>query len=191
MFALRFGAYQMLLSNDINSESRILFLRNIRERVQKLAPFLAFDRDPYLVVADGRLFWMYDAYTTSARYPYSTPSGPEGSTTSATPSRSSSTRTTARRRSTWRTRPIRSPPTYARIFPGDVRAARRDAGVASGARALSGGHLRHPGLGVRHVPHDAAGGLLQPRGSVGGAGHRRHRRRRADAAVLHDHAAAR
>jgi uncharacterized membrane protein (UPF0182 family) len=75
VFALRFGAYQILLSNDINDESRILFLRNIRERVQKLAPFLAFDRDPYLVVADGRLFWMYDAYTTSARYPYSTPSG--------------------------------------------------------------------------------------------------------------------
>jgi uncharacterized membrane protein (UPF0182 family) len=75
VFAMRFGAYQILLSNDINSESRILFLRNIRERVQKLAPFLAFDRDPYLVVADGRLYWMYDAYTTSARYPYSTPSG--------------------------------------------------------------------------------------------------------------------
>ena len=75
MFALRFGAYQILLSNAIDSESRILFLRNIRERVQKLAPFLSFDRDPYLVVADGRLFWMYDAYTTSARYPYSTPSG--------------------------------------------------------------------------------------------------------------------
>jgi uncharacterized membrane protein (UPF0182 family) len=75
IFSLRFGAYQILLSNDINSESRILFLRNIRERVQKLAPFLSFDRDPYLVVADGRLFWMYDAYTTSARYPYSTPSG--------------------------------------------------------------------------------------------------------------------
>jgi len=75
VFALRFGAYQILLSNDIDNESRIMFLRNIRERVQKLAPFLAFDRDPYLVVADGRLFWMYDAYTTSARYPYSTPSG--------------------------------------------------------------------------------------------------------------------
>ena len=73
VFALRFGAYQILLSDDINDESRILFLRNIRERVQKLAPFLLFDQDPYLVVADGRLHWMYDAYTTSARYPYSTP----------------------------------------------------------------------------------------------------------------------
>ena len=75
VFAVRFGAYQILLSNEITADSRILFLRNIRERVQKLAPFLSFDRDPYLVVADGRLFWMYDAYTTSPRYPYSTPAG--------------------------------------------------------------------------------------------------------------------
>jgi uncharacterized membrane protein (UPF0182 family) len=78
LFAFRFGAYQIVLSNDINDESRILFYRNIRERVQKLAPFLSFDRDPYLVVADGRLFWIYDAYTTSARYPYSTPAGQGG-----------------------------------------------------------------------------------------------------------------
>jgi uncharacterized membrane protein (UPF0182 family) len=78
VFALRFGAYQILLSDDINDESRILFLRNIHERVQKLAPFLTFDQDPYLVVADGRLFWMYDAYTTSSRYPYSTPGGAGG-----------------------------------------------------------------------------------------------------------------
>jgi len=78
VFALRFGAYQILLSNDIDEESRILFYRNIRERVQKLAPFLSFDRDPYLVVADGRLYWIHDAYTTSARYPYATPAGPGG-----------------------------------------------------------------------------------------------------------------
>jgi hypothetical protein len=78
LFALRFGAYEMLLTTEIGDESRILFQRNIRERVQKLAPFLAFDRDPYLVVADGRLFWMFDAYTTSNRYPYSTPNGPGG-----------------------------------------------------------------------------------------------------------------
>ena len=75
LYAFRFGAYQILLSNEINDDSRILYMRNIRERVQKLAPFLSFDRDPYMVVADGRLFWMYDAYTTSNRYPYSTPAG--------------------------------------------------------------------------------------------------------------------
>jgi uncharacterized membrane protein (UPF0182 family) len=75
MFALRFGAYQIAFNDDITGESRILFHRNIVERVQEIAPFLTFDRDPYLVLADGRLYWMYDAYTTSARYPYSTPAG--------------------------------------------------------------------------------------------------------------------
>jgi uncharacterized membrane protein (UPF0182 family) len=73
VFAVRFGAYQMVLSDDINAESRILFHRNIRERVQEIAPFLTFDQDPYLVIADGRLVWLYDAYTTSNRFPYSTP----------------------------------------------------------------------------------------------------------------------
>ena len=73
IFALRFRAYQIVLSNDINDESRILFNRDIRTRVRTLAPFLSFDQDPYLVVADRRLFWIYDAYTISARYPYSSP----------------------------------------------------------------------------------------------------------------------
>jgi uncharacterized membrane protein (UPF0182 family) len=73
IFALRFGSYQILLSDDITSESRILFNRRISTRVRTLAPFLTFDNDPYLVLADGRLFWLYDAYTTSGRYPYSTP----------------------------------------------------------------------------------------------------------------------
>jgi uncharacterized membrane protein (UPF0182 family) len=73
MFALRFGAYQIAFNDDITGESRILFHRNIAERVNEIAPFLTFDRDPYLVLADGRLFWMYDAYTTSTRYPYATP----------------------------------------------------------------------------------------------------------------------
>ena len=75
VFALRFGSYQILLSDDISDESRILFNRHIRERVERIAPFLAFDRDPYLVLADGRLYWLIDAYTTSDRYPYSTPAG--------------------------------------------------------------------------------------------------------------------
>ena len=73
LFALRFESYQILLSDDITAESRILINRNIRDRVRLVAPFLSFDSDPYLVVADGRLIWMYDAYTTTARYPYSTP----------------------------------------------------------------------------------------------------------------------
>jgi uncharacterized membrane protein (UPF0182 family) len=72
VFAVRFGAYQLLLSDDITRDSRIMYNRQIGDRVRRLAPFLAFDQDPYLVLADGRLFWIYDAYTTSSRYPYST-----------------------------------------------------------------------------------------------------------------------
>jgi hypothetical protein len=75
IFALRFGSYQIILSDDISPESRIIFNRNIRERVERIVPFLALDRDPYLVLAEGRLYWLYDAYTTSNRYPYSTPAG--------------------------------------------------------------------------------------------------------------------
>ena len=73
LFATRFGSYQILLSNDIGAKSRILFKRRIDERVRAVAPFLEFDPDPYLVLADGRLYWLYDAYTTSSLYPYSRP----------------------------------------------------------------------------------------------------------------------
>jgi uncharacterized protein len=73
VFALRFRAYQIVLNVDITPESRVLFNRNIRDRVRELAPFLTFDGDPYMVLSGGRLYWLYDAYTTSARYPYSTP----------------------------------------------------------------------------------------------------------------------
>ncbi len=62
-------------SDDINPESRLLMRRNIRERVQTLAPFLTLESDPYIVVRDdGRLSWIIDAYTTSETYPYSRPS---------------------------------------------------------------------------------------------------------------------
>jgi uncharacterized membrane protein (UPF0182 family) len=58
-------------SDDITPDSRLLMRRSIRERVQVLAPFLTFDPDPYVVVAnDGRLFWMLDAYTKASTYPY-------------------------------------------------------------------------------------------------------------------------
>ena len=58
-------------SDDVTSESRLLMRRNIRERVETLAPFLIYDKDPYIVVADdGRLYWMIDAFTESTTYPY-------------------------------------------------------------------------------------------------------------------------
>ena len=72
-FAWHLGDINILISGSITSESRILFRRNIQQRVNEIAPFLTLDKDPYLVVADGRLFWIQDAYTTTDRYPYSQP----------------------------------------------------------------------------------------------------------------------
>lgn len=74
VFSARFGTLRIALSNDITAESRVLYHRQIQERVRKIAPFIAFDRDPYLVVShEGRLLWIIDGYTTTDRYPYSEP----------------------------------------------------------------------------------------------------------------------
>jgi uncharacterized membrane protein (UPF0182 family) len=59
-------------SDDVNSQSRLLMRRNIRDRISTLAPFLTYDQDPYIVIGDdGRLSWVMDAFTTSDNYPYS------------------------------------------------------------------------------------------------------------------------
>ena len=76
LMALRFGDIKILLSSDINDESKIMFTRNIQQRISKITPFLKLDRDPYLVVNDEKLFWIQDAYTVSNNFPYSEKSGP-------------------------------------------------------------------------------------------------------------------
>ena len=63
----------LLLSSYIASDSRIMIRRNVQVRVRTIAPFLRLDHEPYLVISDGRLFWMQDAYTTSNYFPYSQP----------------------------------------------------------------------------------------------------------------------
>ena len=69
--ATRFGDLNLLISDYVKPESRLVFRRQMLERVQTVAPFLSYDQDPYLVVGnDGKLYWMLDAYTTSANYPY-------------------------------------------------------------------------------------------------------------------------
>ena len=73
MFALSLGDYKLLLSSELDNDSRVLYYRNIKERVLKIAPFLKYDEDPYIVLSDGRLFWMWDAYTTTDKFPYSEP----------------------------------------------------------------------------------------------------------------------
>lgn len=74
LFTLRFGDSKILFTNALTDESRIMYHRNVREKVQLIAPFLTYDDDAYLTVTDeGRLVWILDAYTTSGRYPYSEP----------------------------------------------------------------------------------------------------------------------
>ncbi len=71
VLSTHFGALKILLSQDITRESRVMYHRRIRERAQKALPFLYWDSDPYIVIAeDGRLVWILDAYTASTRYPY-------------------------------------------------------------------------------------------------------------------------
>lgn len=71
IYALKFGSIEIFVSGSIKPESKILFYRNIDEMASKIAPFLDYDHDPYIVVSDGKIYWIYDAYTTTNKYPYS------------------------------------------------------------------------------------------------------------------------
>lgn len=75
LFSINQKSAKFLLSNDITSNSKMLIDRNIVQRVKKIAPFLTYDNDPYIVINGGRLYWIIDAYTTSNRYPFSQPQG--------------------------------------------------------------------------------------------------------------------
>ena len=75
MFALRFRSTDTFFSPNLTTDSRVMMYRNIVDRVQRVAPFLTYDPDPYLTISNGRLVWMQDVYTTSRRYPYSTAAG--------------------------------------------------------------------------------------------------------------------
>ncbi|HEY0875368.1 MAG TPA: UPF0182 family protein [Vicinamibacterales bacterium] len=72
LFALRFRSTDTFFSPNLTHDSRVMLYRRIADRVQRIAPFLEYDPDPYLTISDGRLVWMQDVYTTSTRYPYST-----------------------------------------------------------------------------------------------------------------------
>jgi uncharacterized membrane protein (UPF0182 family) len=74
VYMLKFSnELKFILPGAISTTSRVLYHRNIQERVQKIAPFLRYDKDPYAVIHDGKLIWMIDAYTITRRYPYSAP----------------------------------------------------------------------------------------------------------------------
>ncbi len=71
MFAYHFRDINLLISGLIQGQSKILINRDIQDRVRKAAPFLRYDGDPYAAIVDGRLTFVWDAYTTSTLYPYS------------------------------------------------------------------------------------------------------------------------
>ena len=74
-FAIRLGETNVLLSDEIDSGTRVQFHREITQRVKQITPFLELDTDPYIVVWNGRLVWMLDAYTLSDQFPFATPIG--------------------------------------------------------------------------------------------------------------------
>jgi uncharacterized membrane protein (UPF0182 family) len=80
--ALRFGDWNLLVSGQVTDGSRVIYVRDIQQRVQQIAPFLKYDADPYPVIAGRRIVWVMDAYTTTDDYPYSQsihPAEPRGS----------------------------------------------------------------------------------------------------------------
>lgn len=77
LFAWDLGDINILLTDYINDDSKIIFWKRTKERVKRIAPFLRLEDDPYLVLDEGKLYWIQDAYTTSLDYPYSEPSNGE------------------------------------------------------------------------------------------------------------------
>ncbi|MGH7862858.1 MAG: UPF0182 family protein [Candidatus Dormibacteraceae bacterium] len=73
LWSLRTGDFNLLISDQIQNRTQILFRRNILSRVSEIAPFLTVDSNPYVVVSKGRLYWIVDAYTSASTYPYSQP----------------------------------------------------------------------------------------------------------------------
>jgi len=73
LIALRLKDWQILFTNYLKPDSKLMMYRSVQQRVPKIAPFLLYDPDAYMVVDEGRLYWIRDAYTTTNMYPYSTP----------------------------------------------------------------------------------------------------------------------
>jgi uncharacterized membrane protein (UPF0182 family) len=78
LFAFKFQDPNFILNTSFQPDSQLLYRRNIVERARQIAPFLRLDPDPYIVLHEGGLYWIHDAYTTSERYPYSDPYQPPG-----------------------------------------------------------------------------------------------------------------
>ena len=170
-FSVKFGTIKFFTTSAIESDSRIIFRNDIRERIQAAAPFLSLDPDPYMVIADGKLYWIQDAYTRTTLYPYSTPE-----------SGSNYIRNSVKvvvdaydgsmKFFVWDEEdPLLK--TWAGIYPDLFTPRERGAAGAARPRALSRGPLRHPGGGVVHLPRGRAGDPLQQGRPVAGPRQRR------------------
>lgn len=73
LFAIREGSLKILVSSNITGDSRIIYDRNVVDRIEKIMPYLSYEEDPYMTTVGGKLYWILDAYTTSSNYPYSEP----------------------------------------------------------------------------------------------------------------------
>lgn len=80
MFAINEQSLKMLVSSNINSDSKIIINRNIEHRVKQIMPYLEYDSDPYMITENGKLYWIIDAYTYTSKYPYSEPYSAESAT---------------------------------------------------------------------------------------------------------------
>ncbi len=191
LFAWSFGDFKLLISDNVTASSKILFRRLIQERIRRIAPFLRLDRDPYLVVNDGRLIWLQDAYTISDSLPYSQLSRPgninyiRNSVKIAVDAYDGN--------------PVfyiadpKDPIvlTYQRIFPTLFQ-------PMDSMPATLRKHIRYPedlfyhsSQRPRHLSHEGPGGVLQQRRSVELSEGKPQRANRHNAAVLYDYALAR
>ena len=197
LFAWYFDDVNILLSRYITGESRIMLHRNIQDRVRTIAPFLQLDRDPYVVVSDGRLYWMQDAYTTSDWFPYAQPQSDAGD--QLHPQRGQGGHRRLQRNGHVLCRRChrsdrRHLPAH---LPGAVQAAGRHAAGSAKAHPLPRGPVQHPGSAVPRLPHGHAGSILQSRRSLAVSARtdrprwRQRLQPRQDGAVLHHDAPAR
>ncbi len=152
-FSVRYGTIKFFTTSALKDDSKIIFRNDIRERIEAAAPFLALDPDPYMVIADGRLWWIQDAYTVTSRYPYST----RGRAQLHPQLRQDRRRRVQRLHDLLRVGQGRSAAQgVSGHLSGPVHAQERGAAAAARARALPGGPLRHPGAGLDHLPRGRA-----------------------------------
>ena len=157
LFAWNFGDVNILLSGYIAGESKIMLHRNIKDRVETIAPFLQLDRDPYVAISEGRLYWIQDAYATSDWFPYAKPE-PGGGDINYIRNSVKIVIDAYNGTVTFYVMDAAEPivATYRRIFPVAVQAVRCDAAGSAKAHSLPRGPFLYSGSPVPRVSHGRA-----------------------------------